>query len=112
MGRRAYHGIQFIDPLDGVLNVTSIDGFANCHPLLYCIDGGCGLDVGFRCEFLCGRWVPFADQVVHDNGVEIAVPHVSGGHKIDESTRHGHANKYQIDKSLSSPQGDSERFPT
>lgn len=74
MGSAAtYQGIKLIYSLNGILDVARVNGFPDLNPLLYGVDTGCGVDIGFGCEFLSGGRITFANQVVHDNGVEVSV---------------------------------------
>lgn len=50
-----------------------MDGFPDLNPLLYRVDAGGGVNVGFGSEFLSGGRIAFADQVVHDDGIEVSV---------------------------------------
>ena len=75
---RAYLRVQIVDLSDGGINVTSVDSpsyfYAGLDGLLLKRQ----LDVCFLGEFLSSSRVALADQVVHDDEIDIPVENVSG----------------------------------
>jgi hypothetical protein len=55
------------------MNISLVDSLPNVHTLLHRFDVQHRCYVCFMREFLGGRRIAFADEVVHDDCIEVAV---------------------------------------
>lgn len=70
---KTYIRVQLVDLLDGRLYIARMNGVAYRDSCTDCLFLGFLLDVCFHCK-LAGRvWVTLFDEVVHDDGVDVAV---------------------------------------
>lgn len=67
----SYQRVQFVDFLNGRLDITRVYGSPNLNPLLNRFLIRLQLDVGLDCEFICRRRIAVDDEVVHDQVIDI-----------------------------------------
>lgn len=69
----AYLRIQIIDLGDGCVNVASVNSLSYFYARLNGLLFKRKLDVRFFGELLCSSGITLADQVVHDDKVDVTV---------------------------------------
>lgn len=70
---RADLRIEIVDLVNGRLNVPGMNSISYIDALLYRLRLGAMRDVGFHRESLCCHGITLADQIVHDDVVDIPV---------------------------------------
>ena len=73
-----YLGVDFVDPLYGGLDVPAVDEVPDVNPFLNGLNKGVGLDIRLDSEVLSSFGVAFADQVVHDQGINMSIHNGKG----------------------------------
>lgn len=65
--------IQLIDPSDGILDISPLNGTPDRHAILYAVQVDLRAETSLMGESLSGVLVAFNDEVVHDEAVEVTV---------------------------------------
>lgn len=69
----SYLRAQFVNLLDGCLNISRMNRTANLDSFLYRLDISLGLEICLDSESLCRRRVAIGDEIVHNEIVDVTV---------------------------------------
>jgi hypothetical protein len=66
-------GVEFIDTLNGKLQVTGVNGVTNVYSFLNGFTISRRNNAGFFGKVHCGVRITFIDQIVHDKEIQVSV---------------------------------------